>query len=202
MQLIKLKTKNFKRLENGEFNFTEGLNFILGENGAGKSTLLRAISTALFGVQMLPGLAEAIPTRGQTTWELGLTFSHKDVEYVVKRTKSSAKVEANGERVASGNTPTTKYIEDLLNLTAKDYNLLIHSRQGETAYVLNFGATALQRKVEEFAGAEAVELLAKKASLRSRTDEAAAKSLSVMSEDEVTQTTDKMNELGEKLQEM
>src|SRR5678809_1683002 len=96
MQLIKLKTKNFKRLEKGEFNFTEGLNFILGENGAGKSTLLRAISTALFGVQMLPGLAEDIPTRGQTTWELELTFSHKGVEYVVKRTKSSAKVEANG----------------------------------------------------------------------------------------------------------
>ena len=202
MQLIKLKTKNFKRLEKGEFNFTEGLNFILGENGAGKSTLLRAISTALFGVQMLPGLAEDIPTRGQSTWELELTFSHKDVEYVVKRTKSSAKVEADGELVASGNTPTTKYIEDLLNLTAKDYNLLIHSRQGETAYVLNFGATALQRKVEEFAGAEAVELLTKKASLRSRTDAAAAQSLSIMSEDEVTQTTDKMTELGEKLHEM
>ena len=202
MQLTRLKTKNFKRLENGEFNFTEGLNFILGENGAGKSTLLRAISTALFGVQMLPGLAEDIPTRGQSTWELGLTFTHKGVEYTVRRTKSSAKAEANGELVASGNTPTTKYIEDLLNLTAKDYNLLIHSRQGETAYVLNFGATALQRKVEEFAGAEAVELITKKASLRSRTDAAAAQSLSVMSEDEVTQTTDKMTELGEKLHEM
>src|SRR5678815_2262625 len=202
MQLIKLKTKNFKRLEKGEFNFTKGLNFILGDNGAGKSTLLRAISTALFGVQMLPGLPEDIPTRGQTTWELELTYSHKGVEYVVKRTKSSAKVEANGELVASGNTPTTKYLEDLLSLTAKDYNLLIHSRQGETAYVLNFGAAALQRKVEEFAGAEAVELITKKASLRSRTDAAAAQSLSVMTEDELTQTTDKMAELGEKLQEM
>ena len=199
MQLIKLKTKHFKRLENGEFNFTEGLNFILGENGAGKSTLLRAISTALFGVQMLPGLAEDIPTRGQTTWELDLTFTHKGVEYTVRRTKSSAKVEANGELVASGNTPTTKYIEDLLNLTAKDYNLLIHSRQGETAYVLNFGATALQRKVEEFAGAETVELLAKKASLRSRTDEAAAKSLHVMSEEELSETNNKIVDLENKI---
>ena len=185
MQLIELNTKNFKRLDNHSFQFTGGMNFILGENGAGKSTLLRAIATALFGVQMVPGVADDIPTRGQSTWEVELIFSHKDSKYRVKRTKSSARVEKEGELVASGGTPVTKYIEELLNLTAKDYNLLIHSRQGETAYVLNYGATALQRKVEEFAGATVVEEIAKLASDRSRDSQLIASQMTILGDQEL-----------------
>lgn len=160
MLLLKLKTKNFKRLTDNEFIFTEGMNFILGENGAGKSTLLRAIATAMFGVQMVPGHSDDIPTRGQTTWALELTFERGGQVYDIKRTKTSASVKCGEDLMASGNTPVTKFMEQMLGITAKDYNLLIHSRQGETNYVINYGATALQRKVEEFAGADDVEKIA------------------------------------------
>lgn len=163
MQINQLTTVNFKRLGTKEITFTPGLNFISGENGAGKTTVLRAIATALFGPQMLPGTADMIPTFGQNRWEVELTFEHEGSSFTVKRTKSTANLTKDEQLVASGNTPCTKYMEDLFGIVARDYNLLIHSRQGETAGVLNYGATALQRKVEEFAGVEVVERVASRA---------------------------------------
>ena len=163
MQIEKLSTLNFKKLGTKTIAFTPGLNFISGENGQGKSTVLRAIATALFGPQMLPGTADMIPTFGQNRWEVELQFSHEGSTFVIKRTKSTAQLYKDEDLVASGNTPCTAFMEDLFGFKAKDYNLLIHSRQGETAGVLNYGATALQRKVEEFAGVEVVERVAVKA---------------------------------------
>lgn len=199
MQLTDLTAKNFKRLEDHTFQFTSGMNFILGENGAGKSTLLRAIATAMFGVQMIPGVAEDIPTRGQTTWSLELGFTDSGDAYRIKRTKTSAHLHKNGEPVASGNTPVTKYMEDLLGISAKDYNLLIHSRQGETAYVINYGTTALQRKVEEFAGAEVVEQIAKAASDRSRMSSAQASGMTVLTAEQVRGLQQRERELAHEI---
>ena len=161
MYLKKLITKNFKALGSKEFEFSDGLVIISGQNGAGKSTLLRAVATALYGVQMLPGKREDIPTWGANGWGLDLEFSVGTDTYLVSRTQSKAEVHKNGKLEASGNTPSTKYIEDLLGFEAKDYNLLIHSRQKETGYILAYGTTALQRKVEEFAGVEVLDKVEK-----------------------------------------
>lgn len=163
MYLKKLITKNFKALGSKEFEFSDGLVIISGQNGAGKSTLLRAVATALYGVQMLPGKREDIPTWGANGWGLDLEFSVGTDTYLVSRTQSKAEVHKNGKLEASGNTPSTKYIEDLLGFEAKDYNLLIHSRQKETGYILAYGTTALQRKVEEFAGVEVLDKVEKMA---------------------------------------
>lgn len=152
MKLVSLSTENFKRIGTRTFKFTDGVNFIVGENGAGKSTLLRAIAVALFGPTMLPGTSGDIATWGAKSWNVGVVFENAGVTYEVQRGSNSAWVKIDGALQANGQTALTKFMEDLLNITAKDYNLLIHSRQGETNYVITYGATALQRKVEEFAG--------------------------------------------------
>ena len=174
MQLISLKTKNFKKLGDFECAFGPGLNVIAGENFAGKSTLLQAIEAALFGVSVVPGKAEHIPTWGQKNFGLDLCFKGLDGNtYQVTRDKSTAKLKrilAAGEPaddlVANGTTPVKTAIEELLGLPSKDYNLFIQSRQGESAGILTFGATALNRKVEEHAGVDVIERVQQAAQLR------------------------------------
>lgn len=164
MRLIKLATVNFKKLGTFVTNFTNGLNVIAGDNARGKSTLLQAIETALFGATVVPGKKENIPTWGQNKFSVELTFQVLQHTYLVTRTGTTAKLlrlasgeASNDEIVANGNTAVTAYVEELLGLAARDWNLFVQSKQGESSGILTFGATALNRKVEEFAGVELIE---------------------------------------------
>lgn len=157
MHLLSLTTVNFKRLGNFTCNFTKGLNVIAGDNARGKSTLLQAIEAALFGITVVPGKKEGIPTWGQTKASIELNFIVKAATYQVVRTLTTAKLMRGDEIVANGNSPVTAAIEELLGLTSKDWNLFIQSKQHEASGILTFGATALNRKVEEFAGVELIE---------------------------------------------
>lgn len=168
MQLIALQTTNFKKLGSRLVNFTDGVNFICGDNGQGKSTVLRAVAACLFGARMVPGLSDDIPTRGTSTWLTELTFTHDGVDYLVTRGSNKASIHIGYDLVANGNTAVTQYICDLLNIQPEDYNLLMHSRQGETNYILTYGATALQRKVEEFSGIAVIDKIIVEASRRGR----------------------------------
>lgn len=198
MKILKLTTKNFKRLGTGEFEFGDGVNVIVGENAAGKSTLLRAVSVALFGVSALPGVAGDVATWGTQSWDLRLEFEHAGVTYCVTRDHRTAKVEARGELVANGNRPATQYVETLLNRTMKDFNLLSNSRQGETTYALNYGAAALQREVERLSGADMVEKIVCAAkALRTKLEaEVLAAGEYLLSDDAVKELESKLVESG------
>jgi len=162
MRLLKLVTTNFKKLGNFSCLFTKGLNVIAGDNARGKSTTLQAIEAALFGVTVVPGKKENIPTWGQTKFSIELTFQLPCGTYHVTRTGTTAKllrmVEGQADTiVANGSTPVTAEIESLLGLKAKDWNLFVQSKQGSSAGILDFGAAALNRKVEEFAGVDLID---------------------------------------------
>lgn len=163
MRLLTCVTENFKKLGNFTAEFTQGLNVVAGDNAKGKSTLLQAIQTALFGVTVVPGKKENIPTWGQKTFKITLTFQlHGDEVYTCVRTDKAAKLTrtlADGtvELVANGNTPVTAANEDLLGLTARDWDLFVQSKQHSSAAILEFGAAALNRKVEEFAGVDLID---------------------------------------------
>lgn len=162
MKLISLKTQGFKRLRSHEFKFTDGLNVIVGDNAAGKSTLLQAIECALYGAGVVPGKKEHMITWGQKTWKIDLAFNVEGIDYVLTRSKTTAKlvkagVDGEPELVANGATPVSQAVEELLGLSAKDYNLFMQSKQGETSGVLTFGASALNRKVEAFSGISTID---------------------------------------------
>lgn len=163
MRLISLATVNFKKLGTFFTEFKDGLNIIAGENFKGKSTLLQAIEAAFFGATVVPGKKELIPTHGQTTWSLTLKFAMGEgVHYTLLRNKTTAKLTRHtagvgDELVANGNTAVTAEIEQMFGLASRDYNLFVQTRQGESSGILTFGATALNRKVEEFAGVDLID---------------------------------------------
>lgn len=188
MKLISIEAQGFKKLRNFSASFTSGLNVIVGDNAVGKSTLLQAIECALYGAAVVPGKKEHMVTWGQKSWKVTLEFSIEDDVYELTRSKSTAKlvhVEGgeNGDRlVANGNTPVTKHVEELLGLNAKDYNLFMQSKQGETSGVLTFGAAALNRKVESFAGISLIDEVQGLAQEEYRTSKAEADALDVPQE--------------------
>lgn len=161
MKLISIDVQNFKKLRDFHADFTDGLNTIIGDNWAGKTTLLHAVVTGLYGLTAIPGKKEDIPTWGQKNFKIKLVIEHERHQYLIERDLRNGKVTTGGDEgaeiVASGNTTCTKFIEELLGLAFKDFALFILSMQGETAGVLTFGATALQKRVEAFSGAEVID---------------------------------------------
>ena len=162
MKLIRLTTKTFKKLNDADIRFTEGLNALIGENARGKSTTLRAIMIALYGVSTDPMKKEDLPTWGAKDFSIRLHLEHKGTEYIVTRSMKNAKVtDLDGKELASGHTPCTKFFTDLLGMNYKQICMFVLSCQGETAGVLTFGATELQRRVESFSGADIIDKVLK-----------------------------------------
>lgn len=159
--LRSIKTENFKKLVNGTYEFTDGLNIICGDNAAGKTTLTQALSFALYGVRAIPGKSEDIATWGEKNAKV--TCSLGDFEII--RTINNCSVKKGGELVASGNTPSNDYIvKELANVDLNGFKMLNWSEQGETAGLLTIGATQLQRDVEKFSGVEFIDSVIKLAS--------------------------------------
>ena len=132
---------------------------IIGPNWAGKSSVLEALVCALYGQAVLPAKKEDIPTWGKTNYSVQLVFTHNQESYLVERSLRNAEVKdaTDASLLASGHTACTKFIEDLLGLSFKTFALFVLSQQGETTGVLTFGATALQRQVEDFSGADIID---------------------------------------------
>ena len=200
MFIYKLITKNFKKLSSTELVFNDGLNLLCGENAQGKTTVLEAIEAALFGFACLPCKKEHIPTWGQKEYSVELHFKVDFKKFVVFRSHNNANLKIDGELLANGNTATTSAIVDLLGLNAKDFNFFIKSSQGETTGILNFGATELIRKVEEFGGIGRIDRLIRQARTEATTSKKVLERIS--NSEDITTLTSKFDELNTKKSEL
>ena len=155
--ITSIRTNNFRKLEDFSATFTDGTNLIFGENGEGKTTVFEAIRFALFGTKAVSGTADSLTTWGKSgMWvELGISG------YSIRRTSSNCRITKDDEIVADGNSACTRFIENLLGCSLKDFDLLYMSKQNETAGLITFGATELNRKVEEFAGVAVIDKVIK-----------------------------------------
>lgn len=152
-----LRTNNFKKLESFSASFMDGTNLVFGENGEGKSTAFDAIRFALFGSKGVTGTVDSLTTWNKTGMWVELDISG----HTIRRTASNCKITEDGNIVASGNSPCVKYVENLLSCSVKDFDLLYMSKQNETAGLITFGATELNRKVEEYAGVAVIDKVIK-----------------------------------------
>lgn len=62
MKLLKLKIRNFGKLNDREIELSDGINLIYGENGSGKSTIHTFIKSMLFGLERGRGRASVNDT--------------------------------------------------------------------------------------------------------------------------------------------
>ena len=134
MRLISCHIKNFGKLSNIDYNFTNGINSIIEKNGAGKSTLASFIKTMLYGMDTIKASNKEFKDRthyapfNEQAFGGTLLFEHNKKEYRVERTfdlKSSTKDDVK-IYVDKKLTPFEKEIgEEILGLDKESFDRLL-----------------------------------------------------------------------------
>lgn len=153
-----LRVKNFGVIGTREFNFSGGLNAIVGSNEKGKSSLIEALMYGLFGSQALRGSVDDVVTDGEKTMSVEVCFG----KYMVKRTKTSASVKFDDE-VVTGQAAVTNFFYDLLGVSKSSVEKVIWSDQGDTAGVVTRGSAEITNLIEDLAGFDQIDSLIEKA---------------------------------------
>ena len=147
----RLKLKNFKRHEDADFHFTEGLNGVFGKNYTGKTSMLYGILYALGGASCVPGTR--IATRGASAgMVVELWLSVKGTEYYIKRTKSTCNLHQGDELIASGTTGVNEKIEEILGISMRRFRQLRYVEQKKSHASLAMGAAELHTLLDELTG--------------------------------------------------
>jgi DNA repair exonuclease SbcCD ATPase subunit len=143
--LEKLTTKNFRKLTDHTFNFTEGLNVILGDNEQGKSTMLEAFGYLLNGTSALRDPIEHVVTWGQPVNTLSVegVLVFDGVRYNAKRSKRGAEITYGDQRVV-GQKECTAFFARLLGADPKVAAKLIMAKQGEIRGALDSEGEAVK----------------------------------------------------------
>lgn len=158
-----LTLKNFRKHEDVEFNFVDGLTVIRGSNEAGKSSLGESVMYALFGANMLRESLDAVVTydKPESSLKVGLTFQLDGVGYKIVRGKSGAEL-TYADQIVTGQRETRLFVERLLGCTADTAKLLMFADQNSIRGVLDKGGTAANGLVETLAQLGLIEELVDK----------------------------------------
>ena len=158
-----LTLKNFRKHEDAEFNFVDGLTVIRGSNEAGKSSLGESIMYALFGANMLRESLDAVVTydKPESSLKVALTFQLDGVDYKIVRGKPGAEL-TYADQIVTGQRETRLFVERLLGCTADTAKLLMFADQNSIRGVLDKGGTAANGLVEILAQLGLIEELVDK----------------------------------------
>ena len=158
-----LTLKNFRKHEDSEFSFTDGLTVIRGSNEAGKTTIGESVMYALFGANMLRESLDAVVTydKPESSLKVALTFQLDGVDYKIVRGKSGAEL-TYADQIVTGQRETRLFVERLLGCSADTAKLLMFADQNSIRGVLDKGGTAANGLVETLAQLGLIEELVDK----------------------------------------
>ena len=158
-----LTLKNFRKHEDVEFNFVDGLTVIRGSNEAGKTTIGESVMYALFGASMLRESLDAVVTydKPESSLKVALTFQLDGVDYKIVRGKSGAEL-TYADQIVTGQRETRLFVERLLGCSADTAKLLMFADQNSIRGVLDKGGTAANGLVETLAQLGLIEELVDK----------------------------------------
>lgn len=102
--LTKIIIKNFRSIEELEFNFDSDISVIVGHNGSGKSSFEKAVHIALMGV----GGSEAkkLVQIGKKNFKLELSLEYMGNSYKIIRASNSVEFFQGGEPITATNKKT------------------------------------------------------------------------------------------------
>jgi len=147
--ITKIRLKNWKSHLDSEFEFSSGVNAIMGIMGSGKSSVLQAISFALFGTfpshqtrkVSLDDLIMIKPQK-QKRAEIELEFRVGEDDYYIRRTLEYAKgtthaeIRKNNKMVEVNPAGVTKEVERALGIDYELFSKAVYSEQDGIDYFL------------------------------------------------------------------
>lgn len=136
MIIHRLRLLNFSVFEDREFNFTSGVNAILGRNGSGKSTILTAISIILFNHAPVP--LNRLIRLGAKFSEITLEFTHENTSYIVTRafgSYSKCVVFKNGREEMTKLADFQKFLVDLFGQNLQSIRESLYLSSSDLTYI-------------------------------------------------------------------
>jgi exonuclease SbcC len=142
MKFLNLAIDCFAGISNRTFNFTDGINVLLGDNETGKSTVIKAIEAALFLPSEIKGtnraarmqkeyLKEIMPAGGGEC-SVSLEWENDRQTFIVKKQwgdNFSSSLYADGANY-TGDNAVEKYIGALFPFSAATMQSLMFAKQG------------------------------------------------------------------------
>lgn len=150
--------KNFKRVVDKKYEFTNGLNTIYGPNYSGKTTITEAILYALYGPSVVPGKAEDMVNnlgKGKPHVEVCLSNGYK----VIRKGSNATLLEGDKEIARSASIVSQK-MEQVFGLGKDQLMKTRISPQGEAQVLLSTNNAELKRLVEDLSGCTVIDEVA------------------------------------------
>ncbi len=168
--ITKIRLKNWKSHLDSEFDFTEGVNALIGINGAGKSSVLDAISFALFGTfpnhsNRKVGLDDLImgrPAKKEEA-EVYLEFSSAGKKYsVLRKVKAGkgtiqAEVRGDGRLIEVNPKGVTEHIEKVLQIDYPLFSKAVYSEQNNIDYFMTLAKGKRMQEIDKMLGIDRFE---------------------------------------------
>tara|TARA_Y100000310_G_scaffold126782_1_gene125733 strand:- start:40438 stop:42876 length:2439 start_codon:yes stop_codon:yes gene_type:complete len=169
--ISEVKIKNWKSHKDSSFEFSDGVNAIIGIMGSGKSSVMDAICFAFFGTYpalnqrklKIDDLIRNKPKQ-EISSELYVKFLVGNDEYSVLRLlergkgTTNSRLEKNGERIEGPNAQrVTEYIEKILKINYELFVRAVYSEQNQIDYFLSIPKGKRKDKIDHLLGMDKFE---------------------------------------------
>lgn len=131
---LKLSLENFQSISNGELEFKDGLNFIIGQSNSGKSATFRALKTCLMNIIG----SQRFIKKGTDSSIVTLEYSGNKI--IWKRTPKDSSYTINGEEyLKTGKDSALKILKDETGFVADEGNGYLMNIEEELQLPFPFG---------------------------------------------------------------
>ncbi len=161
-----LKLKNWKCYSTKNFEFTPGINIIIGPMGSGKSSILQAISFSLFGTfselksreLKTSELVNRNAAETDSSVILSLELNNQELNITKKLDTTKGVTEAvvrtpeNNLLAGPNVSATNEYLKNNLKLDEDTFLRAIYSRQNDIDLFLRLTPTERKKRIDELMG--------------------------------------------------